>query len=130
VFRIALIQIVIMLSLWVVWTRIFQNGWDEGELAYPAVERFLVQHGVPLDEPILVLNAPGYYMMTGRPAFAQPYGDVDTLLAVAERYNIHYLAFEEQGKLKLMRDLYDHPEAYNQLEYLGEVNGTRIFQIP
>jgi hypothetical protein len=130
VFRIALIQIVIMLSLWVVWVRIFQNGWDEGELAYPAVEQFLVQRGVALDEPVIVLSPPGYYMMTGRPAFVQPYGDVDTLLTVARRYGIHYFVFEQQGRLKPLRDLYDHPEAYDQLEYLGEVNDTRIFQIP
>jgi hypothetical protein len=130
VFRIALIQIVVMLSLWVVWTRIFQNGWDEGELAYPAVEQFLIQRGVALDEPVIVLSPPGYYMMTGRPAFVQPYGDVDTLLTVARRYGIHYFVFEQQGRLKPLRDLYDHPEAYDQLEYLGEVNDTRIFQIP
>ena len=55
---------------------------------------------------------------------------MDTLLAVADRYGVHYFAFEAQGKLKPLRDLYDHPEAYDQFEYLGEVNGTRIFHIP
>ena len=69
-------------------------------------------------------------MLTGRPAYAQPYGDVNTLLAVAERYSIHYFAFEAQGRLKPLRDVYDHPQAYDQLEFLGEVNGTRIFKIP
>jgi len=130
IFRVALIQIVIILSVWVVWTRVIQNGWEEGELAYPAVEKFLVQHGAQPGEPVIVLSAPGYTMMTGRPAFVQPYGDVDTLLAVAERYNIHYFAFEAQGRLKPLRDLYDHPQAYDKIDYLGEVNETRIFHIP
>lgn len=130
IFRVALIQIVIILSVWVVWARVVQHGWEEGELSYPAVEQFLLAHGAAADEPVIVLSPPGYYLMTGRPAFVQPYGDVDTLLAVAERYNVHYFAFEAQGKLKPLRDLYDHPEAYDQLDYLGEVNGTRIFHIP
>jgi hypothetical protein len=130
VFRIILIQVVIMLSIWVVWARVIQNGWEEGELAYPAVEQFLVEHGATPGESIIVLSAPGYYMMTGRPAFVQPYGDVDTLLAVAKRYDIHYFAFEAQGKLENLRDLYDHPEMYPEIEYLGEVNDTRIYRIP
>jgi hypothetical protein len=130
VFRVALIQIVIMLSAWVVWVRVIQSGWQEGELAYPAVEQFLIEHGAALSEPVIVLSSPGYTMMTGRPAYVQPYGDVDTLLAVAKRYDIHYFAFEAQGTLKPLRDLYDHPQAYDQLEYLGEVNDTRIFKIP
>lgn len=130
VFRIALIQIVILLSAWIVWARVIQNGWDEGELAYPAVEQFLVEQGALPGEPIIVLSAPGYTLMTGRPAFAQPYGDVQTLLAVAERYDIHYFAFESQGKLKPIRGLYDNPQAYAPIEYLGEVNETRIFRIP
>ncbi|MBI5954492.1 MAG: hypothetical protein HY865_22780 [Chloroflexi bacterium] len=130
VFRIALLQVVIMLSIWVVWTRVIQNGWQEGELSYPAVEQFLVERGAAPGDPVIVLSAPGYYMMTGRPAFVQPYGDVDTLLAVAERYDIHYFAFEAQGKLKPLRDLYDHPEMYAEIEYMGEVNDTRIYRIP
>lgn len=130
VFRIALIQIVVMLSAWVVWARVIQNGWDEGELSYVEVERFLMERGAEPDDPIIVLSAPGYYMMTGRPAFAQPYGDVNTLLEVAERYDAHYFAFEANGKLKPLAGLYDNPQNYPPLTYLGEVNDTRIFRIP
>lgn len=130
VFRIAMIQIVIMLSAWVVWVRVIQKGWEEGELSYPAVEAFLVEHGAQSGEPIMVLSSPGYYMMTGRPAFAQPDGDVNTLLEVAERYDIQYFAFEAQGKLDPLADLYDNPQNYPQFEYLGEVDDTRIFRFP
>jgi hypothetical protein len=129
VFRIALVQIAIMLSVWVVWARVIQNGWEEGELSYPAVEQFLVEHGAQPGEAIIVLSSPGYTMMTGRPAFIQPYGNVNTLLDVAQRYDARYFAFEAQGKLKPLADLYDHPQKY-PLEYLGEVNETRIFRFP
>ncbi|MBI3167971.1 MAG: hypothetical protein HYZ22_05800 [Chloroflexi bacterium] len=130
VFRIALVQIVVMLSVWVVWVRVIQNGWEEGELSYPAVEKFIVENGAQPNEPIMVLSSPGYYMMTGRPAFVQPYGDVNTLLEVADRYNIRYYAFEAQGRLKPIADLYDNPQNYPQFEYLGEVDDTRIFRFP
>jgi hypothetical protein len=60
----------------------------------------------------------------------QPYGDVNTLLEVAERYDIRYYAFEAQGKLKSIADLYDNPQNHPQFEYLGEVDDTRIFRFP
>ncbi len=130
VFRIAMVMIAAILSAWVVWARVIQPGWDEGELNYPAVEAFLVQHGVQKEEPVIALSAPGYTMMTGRPAYAQPATDMQNLLALAERYDVHYFAFEAQGRLKPLRDVYDNPHEYAGFEYLGEVNETRIFHIP
>ncbi|MBK6794371.1 MAG: hypothetical protein IPG80_17945 [Anaerolineales bacterium] len=130
VIRIVLIQTMVVFSVWVVLVRVIDTGWEEGELSYPAVERFLVEQGAQPGEPIIVLSAPGYYMMTGRPAFVQPYGDVNTLLEVAEQYNARYYAFEASGRLKLLLDLYDNPKNYPQLEYLGEVDDTRIFRFP
>ncbi len=130
VFRLALVMVAAILSAWVVWVRVIQPGWQEGELSYPAVEAFLVERGVPRDVPIIALSAPGYTMMTGRPAYAQPATDVQGLLDLAERYDLHYFAFEAQGRLKPLRDLYDHPQEYPQFEYLGEVNEIRIFHIP
>ncbi|NWF65555.1 MAG: hypothetical protein HXY38_14760 [Chloroflexi bacterium] len=130
VFRVALIQIVILLSGWVVWVRVIQNGWQEGEFSYLAVEQFIVEKGAAPADTIMALSSPGYYMMTGRSAFVQPYGDVSTVMEVAERYDIRYFAFEAQGRLDPLKDLYDHPQNYPQLEYLGEVNDTRIFRFP
>jgi hypothetical protein len=129
VFRIALVQSVILLSAWVVWVRVIQPGWQEGELQYPAVETFLVEHGIGEGEPVIVLSAPGYTMLTGRPALGQPFGDTQTLLAVAQRYNVHYFVFEARGRLKPLRDLYDHPQAYQEFDYLGEVDDARVFKI-
>jgi hypothetical protein len=129
-FRIVLVQIVIILSVWVVWARVIKPGWQEGELKYPAIETFLVEQGIPAGEPVIVLSAPGYTMLTGRPALAQPGGDMQSLLAAAERYNVHYFVFEANGRLKPLRDLYDNPQAFDEFEYLGEVDDARIFRIP
>lgn len=130
VFSIAIIQIVLFSSVWAVWFKTIYKGWQEGELSYPAVEHFIDQQGGQPNEIAIVLNAPGYYMMTGRPALAQPDGDLQTLLDVAEKYNAKYFIFEARGKLDPIKDVYDHPQNYPQLEYLGEVDETRIFRIP
>lgn len=129
VFRVAIVQIVILLSIYLVWVRLFQKGWDEGELSYPAVERYLVAQGIEPGAPVMALNPPGYYLMTRRPAIVQPYGDVQTLLAAAQRYGVKYLVFEPAGRLAPIKNLYDHPQDYNQFDYLGEVNDIRIFEI-
>lgn len=130
IFRIAMVQIVIMLSAWVVWVRVIEPGWQEGELKYPAVEEFLAGKGILANEPVIVLSAPGYTMMTGRPAIVQPFGDVETLLAAARRYGAHYFVFEAEGRLEALRGIYDHTQASSALEYLGEVDEARIFRIP
>lgn len=129
VFRVALVQSVLLLSGWVIWVRVIQPGWQEGELKYPAIEAFLVKHGIQPGEPVIALSAPGYTMLTGRPALAQPFGDPQTVLAVARRYDVHYFVFEARGRLKPLRDLYDHPLAFGAFEYLGEVDDARIFEI-
>lgn len=130
VFRVALVQIVILLSGWVVWVRVLQDGWQEGELNYPAVERFLLAQGARSDDSIMVLNSAGYTMMTDRSAYSQPYGDLDTLLEVAERYGIDYYAFQPEGRLETLKGLYDNPASDPRFEYLGEVNEIQVFRFP
>jgi hypothetical protein len=94
------------------------------------VERFLVEYGANPDESVIALSSPGYTMMTGRTAFAQPAGGVDALIQLAERYDIEYFVFQEQGAVDSLRGLYENPQSYKQLQYLGEVNEIRIFRIP
>lgn len=130
VFRIALIQIVVLLSGWVVWVRVIQDGWQEGELDYPVVEQFLRAHGAQSDDSVMVLSSAGYTMMTDRSAYSQPYGDLDTLLEVAERYGIDYYVFQPEGRVKSLKSLYDNPASDPRFEYLGEVNEIRIFRFP
>lgn len=130
VFRIALIQIAVMLSAWAVWARVIQDGWDEGELEYPAVERFLVEHGAQPGDSVIALSSPGYAMMTDRPAYAQPSGGVEALIELAERYDIEYFVFQEQGAVEPLRDLYENPQSGGQFLYLGSVNDIRIFRFP
>src|SRR6185436_9643848 len=120
----ALVQIVILLSAYLVWVRVFEKGWGEGENLYPAVEQFLVEHGIQPEEPVMVLNSPAYYVVTGRPAVVQPYGDPDTAVLVAKRFGVRYFVFESSGQLKALKDLYEHPLDFDRFHYLGEVDGA------
>ncbi|HEY2980848.1 MAG TPA: hypothetical protein VGJ22_06680 [Anaerolineales bacterium] len=129
VFRFAMVQMVVLLSAYLVWVRVFEKGWGEGENLYPSVEQFLVGQGIQPDEPVMVLNSPAYYLVTGRPAVVQPYGDPDTTVLVAKRFGVRYFVFESAGQLKPLKDLYQHPLDFDRFHYLGEVDGARIFEI-
>lgn len=129
IFRIILIQIVIMLSIYVCWLRLFKLGWGEGEQYYAAIEQRLQTLGIQPNEPVIVLNPPAYYLTTGRPAIVQPYGDPQTILSVAERFGARFFVFESSGKLPPVSPLYENPQAFEPFHYLGEVDGARIFQI-
>lgn len=129
VFRFAMVQMVILLSAYLVWFRIFERGWGEGEDLYPLVEAFLIEQGIAPQEPVMVLNPPAYFIMTGRPAIVQPYGDPATLLTVADRFGVRYFVFEAQGRLEPLKSVYDEPQNHDHFHYLGEVDGARIFEL-
>ena len=75
VFRSALIMVAMILTVYVVYLRLFTLGWGEGEDAnYPVIEQFLVENGIKNDDIVIVRNAPGYYLETGRSAISIPYG--------------------------------------------------------
>jgi len=58
-----------------------------------------------------------------------PFGDESTILAVAERYNAHYLVIEKGGTFEAIQDLYDNPQDNPSFNYLGEVDGARLYRI-
>ena len=73
-------------------------------------------------------NPPGYYMMTGRPAIAVPYSEAADLLAAARRYDARYLVIESAGAAGPIRTVYEDLDS-TTFEFLGELDGTRIFRI-
>ena len=56
-------------------------------------------------------------------------GDESTILAVAEKFGARYLILEEAGTFDSIQDLYDQPESSPSFEYLGEVDGARLYRI-
>ena len=130
VFRSALIMVAMILTIYVVYLRLFTLGWGEGEDAnYPVIDRFLVENGSTSNDIVIVRNAPGYYLATGRSAVSIPYGGENAILEVAAQFNADYLVLEPQAALDPIKDLFQKPESQNKFIYLGELDGAQIYRL-
>jgi hypothetical protein len=123
-------MVAMILTVYVVYLRVFALGWGEGEnIRYPIVEKFLIENGIKNNDIVIVRNAPAYYLATGRSAISIPYGGEQSILAVADQFDADYLVLEPKAGIDLNKDLYQHPEIHKDFIYLGELNGTRVFKI-
>jgi hypothetical protein len=130
VFRSALVMVAMILTAYVVYLRIFTLGWGEGEDAnYPVIEQFLVENGIDKNDIVIVRNAPGYYLATGRSAISIPYGGETSILAAADQFDAYYLVLEPAAVLDPIKDLFTNPDNQDKFIYLGENDGTRIYRI-
>ena len=129
VFRSALVVVAMILTFYVVYLRIFTLGWGETDADYPAVEQFLVEKGIQNDDVVIVRNAPGYYLQTGRSAITIPYGGEQTILQVAEQFNADYLILEPEAALEPLQSLLNSPDGHTNFIYLGELDGARLFKL-
>jgi hypothetical protein len=129
VFQAFLVVISILLSGVVVQLRILQPGWQPEEELYIQVEKVLANHGARSDEIAIVRNPAGYYIVSRRPTLVMPPGGPDVILALAKHYGASYFVLEPGGVLKEYQGLYDQYEGNPGLEYIGEVDGARIYTI-
>ncbi len=131
VFRSALVMIAAILTSFVVYLRLFgaDLGWGEGEESYPAIEQFLVEHGVDDTDVVIVRNAPGYYLETGRSSISIPYGGEETILDVSRQFDAQYLVLEPEAVLEPLKNLFNDPEGHTHFIYLGELDDTHIYKI-
>ncbi len=125
IFRSALVMIAMILTVFVVYLRLFSLGWSEGEENYPPVEQFLIQQGIQKEDVVIVRNAPGYYLQTRRSSISVPNGGEQAVLAVAEQFNAYYFVMEPEATIPSLVDVADH----NHFIYLGELDGARIYKI-
>jgi hypothetical protein len=131
-FGIGLIGLAVLISVIVYLSRVigsdfFNPSWAEGYDRYTRLEAALVELGIRERDVVMVNNPPGYYLASGRQAVSIPYGDLETVFKVAERYRARYLLLEIDqihGQENLYTDPGDHPG----ISYLGSVDGTRIYQ--
>ena len=130
VFRSALIMVAMILTVYVVYLRLFTFGWGEGEDAnYPVIEQFLVENGIENNDIVIVRNAPGYYLETGRSAISIPYGGEQAILDAADQFNAGYLVLEPAAVLDPIKDLFHNPEHSDKFVYLGELDGAHIYRL-
>jgi hypothetical protein len=127
VFRAGLVGVAALMTAVIMAIRVFP-GWGEGEQDYPKIEAFLVQNGIRPNEPVMVRNPPGYYLMTGRSAVVVPYGNAAAMSAVADKFSARYLILEPAGAAGPIGQVYNMTDG-RDFEYLGEIDGTRILFI-
>jgi hypothetical protein len=128
-FRLFLALIVVVFSAMLVKIRVIDTGWNEGEYLYQGVDKVLSDNGADSGQIVMTRNPPAYFLMTGRHAVVVPYGDVQTLLAAASKYDVGYVALERKGAGGNLADLYTHPEEYPAFDYLGMLDETIILRI-
>jgi hypothetical protein len=123
----ALVGVAILMTSAIIALRVLP-GWGEGEQNYPVQEAFLKRSGIQAGGVVMVRNPPGFFIMTGQPAIVVPYGDSSSILGAARRFQANYLIIEAAGAVGPIKTVYDDTQS-TTFQYLGEVNGTRIFQI-
>jgi hypothetical protein len=127
VFRASLVGIAALMTAVIISIRVLPD-WGKAEAQYAEVESFVERSGIRPGDVVMVRNPPGYYLMTGRPAVVVPYGDAASMLAVAGRYDAKYVILESEGASGPIKSVYDE-RSDGRLHYMGEINGTRVFQV-
>lgn len=131
-FTAGLVMLALLVSVVVFYNRMFspqppQQPWDAVELLYGQVDASLLQMGADERQIVMVNNSPAYYLASGRPAISIPFGDLNTVLAVARRYHAVYLVLEF-NQLTGSDDLYANPGDRPGLHYLRTVDAARIYE--
>ncbi len=104
------------------------SPWTKSSSTYQVVERYLQANGAGQEQIVMVNNPPGYYVSTGRPAIVIPDGDVETVLAVAQKFGVRYLVLE-QNTVEGLLPLYRVPASQPGSQYLQTVDQAQIFRI-
>ncbi len=104
-------------------------GWKNEATAYSQINAALVLAGMEKAEVVMLSNPPGFHLVAGNPAIAVPDGDVETIFALAERYEARYLVLEPGSVPDGLLPVLQNPEAFPGLTHLGEVAGASVFSI-
>jgi len=124
-----LVLLAVFMTGYLVNFRVISSGWSKDDFIYPSVEKMFLDHGIKPSDVVIVRNPPGYFIASGRSSISLPFGDESAILAVAKKYNAHYLVIEKGGTFDSIQDLYDEPQSNPSFVYIGEVNEAKLYQI-
>ncbi len=128
IFQGLIVMLAFIVTVWLVNFRVITNPTNE-EGVYAEVEELFIGQGISPQVVVIVRNPPGYYIRSGRPAIALPYGDESVILQVAERYGAGLLVLEGTGTFDSIQELYDNPKDTGAFIYLGEVDEAKLYRI-
>ncbi len=127
VFFIGLIGLTVLMTIFILLSRI--PSWRTEFSTYRNVDKFLSAHGMSEGDTVIVSNPPGFYLASGNPAIAIPDGNIDTILALRDRFSAEYLILEAGSMPSGLETIYENPNEYSDLDYLGEMEKVRVFKI-
>ena len=131
VFLIGTVFICILMSIFIFYVRVFSTlGWGSETERYRRVEDFIASISTSKDDAVIVGNPPGYFVISSRDAIAIPNEPLETVIEAANRYGANYLVLEDNGTPLPLKPVYESPISYPKIQYLGEVDGAKIFAIP
>ena len=128
-FRAMLVMVMAMLTIFLVYTRVIQADWAKFDKSYRQAEQILLQNGASPQDAVVVANAPGYFIVSGRSAVTVPSENPLILQVLSQRFNAHYLVLEKQYIPDTFKAIYDLPQQQPGLKYIGNFNDVRIFAI-
>jgi hypothetical protein len=134
VFGSSLVAIAALLTFVIVFGRLIGSGgqiiWDRENDIYSRISAYLVSKGMTNETVVMVANPPGFYLASGRKAVAVPDGDLNTVISIAHRYQIDFLILENEKTPSGLIPIYNNPQEWQGLVFLGEVESARVYFIP
>ncbi len=128
-FRAMLVMVMAILTVFLIYTRVVQADWAKFDQSYRRAEQILLQNGASPDDAVVVANAPGYFVVSGRSAVTVPAENPAILQLLSQRFNARYLVLEKQYLPDTFISTYDLPQQQPGLKYIGSFNDVRIFAI-
>ena len=135
VFSVMLVAMSLLLTGAIMWMRVsMPTTRDQAQITgvplYTSIEETLLsQEDVEKRAAVITSNPPGYFLASNRPALALPDGDTQIILEIAERYGAGFLILEEGSVTEGLMPLFEHPEMSENLIFLAEIEGAKIFAI-
>jgi hypothetical protein len=127
-FRAMLVMVMALLTIYLVYVRVVQTDWAAFDRSYRRAEQILLQNGASAGDAVVVANAPGYFVVSGRSAVTIPTENPIILRVLYQRFDARYLVLEQYMPASF-QPVYDHPQQQPGLRYLGGFDDVRIFAI-
>ena len=133
IFSVGILVLALILSIYIFHGRVIGKDWQEpvwnsSEHKYQRIEEELIRLGLSDEDLILINNPPGYWIANERSALSVPDGGVETLLDLANDFNVQYLVLEKDHPVGL-KHLYSTASTATNLERLSTLDDTHIFKI-
>jgi len=129
VFRVALVFGMAIMTLYLAYIAIFKNDWNQFQRIYQRTEEMLAKNGAQPADVVIVANAPGYFVTSGRSAIIVPDENLESVHALADKIKAKFLVLEKTYYTDLMIPVYKNPYIQPGLRYLGEFDEVRVFRI-